>query len=272
VKSLIDYIKNKSGKDENSVKKVLSVLLQTGKLKSKVEIEEKAASNESRTRNFAVLSLKDVTRAQELYLESGGSSRRWVQLLVEGGESERKWINKIKSGEFSTADELKKAFEEKAGRAAGYSKVGPEVQNRLLTQFDSLKGGEVKTSSDEKKTEPEKAAAESKKDDDSELRPDLFLKKMREKGMKPGTDAGQTDALRMLKSEYGVEGASALSFYRNKVLPLVSKETTTTFDDTKKDDSKHAKIAKELAKTLEDVEPATIVAILDAIPEYLMAA
>ena len=80
----VGEISAKSKQPADVVVKVLGILLKSGKMKASIQ-ESNTLGDKYRDR-FAVLSVDDVEKALTLYLESGGSTRKWVQLLLEGPE------------------------------------------------------------------------------------------------------------------------------------------------------------------------------------------
>lgn len=82
MKPLIDDIAKRSGvKDSKKVEAVVNALIKAGKLKTEFNIA--AVAKESLDKRSNLLSIRDVEHARMLYLESGCSSRRWVDLLCE---------------------------------------------------------------------------------------------------------------------------------------------------------------------------------------------
>lgn len=77
-KQLVDDIAGKTKLSNEIVGSILSALIKANKLKANFSTQ-----NESRNPRLATLSLSDVHRAKVLYLESGGSSRKWLKLLSE---------------------------------------------------------------------------------------------------------------------------------------------------------------------------------------------
>lgn len=76
-KAFVDHVADQSGVEPEVVNKVLAALLKAKKLRG---LEENASPlNNDRS----LLTLKDVKDARSLYLESWGSSRRWIDLLSE---------------------------------------------------------------------------------------------------------------------------------------------------------------------------------------------
>lgn len=79
----ISAIAAKSKQPTDVVVKVVGALVQGGKMKTTVQ-ESASRMLMSRTAN---LTLRDAQRGLSLYLESGGSSRRWIEMLVEDKKS-----------------------------------------------------------------------------------------------------------------------------------------------------------------------------------------
>jgi hypothetical protein len=105
--ALVDDLSKKSKVPPEKVNKVLSALIKANKLKTTFKVVEEGVSREHST-----LSASDVYRAQRLYLESGGSSRRWVDLLLERdvtSSSDAKYkslLNQIEQGKITSIEAL----------------------------------------------------------------------------------------------------------------------------------------------------------------------
>lgn len=103
----LDSIAKASKQDPDVVSKVVTVLIKSGKMRSSI-------SESLNTRNNQVqLTSRDAREAMRLYLESGGSSRKWVQLLIE--RNAQKDANAAADEFAKTLDDVKdpKDFEEK---------------------------------------------------------------------------------------------------------------------------------------------------------------
>lgn len=216
--SFMADVEKKSGQKSAVVKAVITTLVKKKKLLGNLQVDHRIVKGESiqeskRSKNVVELTLEDVNGARRLFRESGGSSRRWAQLLVES-ESKGKWIAKIKDGEFSSADELKKAFKEKAGKAGGYPHLGQPNQEKLLSDFDKLK------SSGTPKTAESPPKQDSTSDDDLKT----AANELKEKGYDLATLKGRAEAIRFVKSKFELPDiARAKEFLEKKILPKMEK-------------------------------------------------
>jgi hypothetical protein len=87
---------------EDDVKKVLAVLAKSAKLKTKFVLEHKSIS---------VLTKDHVRTSISMYLESGGSSRQWVNMLIEDSENKNDTLVDVpQSKNIALARELAKSL------------------------------------------------------------------------------------------------------------------------------------------------------------------
>jgi hypothetical protein len=240
--SFMADVERKSGQKSAVVKAVITTLVKKKKLLGNLQVDHRIVKGESiqeskRSKNVVELTLEDINEARRLFRESGGSSRRWAQLLVEN-ERKNKWIAKIKKGEFSTVDDLKNAFEEKAGGAEGYPELGTKNQRELLSDFDELKGSEPsKTADGSPKTGEQKQDSGTPKNAESPPKqgeqkkdsiPDEELKTAANELKKDGYDLatlkGRVEAIKFVKSKFGLpDTAKAKQVLEKEILPKMEK-------------------------------------------------
>jgi len=215
--SFMADVEKKSGQKTAVVKAVITTLVKKKKLLGDLQVDHRIVKGgtlkeSKRSKNVVELTLEDVNGARRLFRESGGSSRRWAQLLVESGKN-NKWIARIKNGEFSTVDDLKKAFEEKM-ETEGYPYLGEPTQKKLLSKFDELKGSEPSKTA-ESPPKPGKPKQEDLKTAANELKG---------KGYDLATLKGKAEAIRFVKSQFGLsDTAEAKKFLEEEILPKMEK-------------------------------------------------
>ena len=279
--ALVDDLSKKSGVPPENVNKVLSALIKANKLKTTFKVVEEGVSREHST-----LSASDVYRAQRLYLESGGSSRRWAQLLVEetnlsngaivkaavgvGIQTEAEFnseIEDLKKGRGKIAEKLsvtqRLIINERNNKGKGRKKGNPKAPDNAeaLTKATREKEAAEKEATTAK-AEAEKLARELKGDREKfdefykilarsmNIDPEEFYKNMKNNGIEKTISAAMAQnagAVEKAKKEAGLE------------------------TEPSKEGGKHEALAAELVKSLKDVEPKEITAVLDALPPYLMA-
>lgn len=242
----VKYIADKSKQTPEVVGKILQALIKSGHLKSEVKITE-GLSPVGLTKNIFSLTISDVQHARNLFLESGYSPSVWVDLIFEGGQSTSKWLTMINNGDFKSVEDLKKAFEEKAG-TKGYPHGGPETKQNLIKKLEE----NLASPSDDKKQD--------------EIPPEAIQKAAEEiKGKNLDFDSlkGRAEAIKFLKEKFKLPDVKkAKSFFDEKISPILQAQNKT--DKSSEKENKDGKSGKDplgsseaeirAAKSLEDLK------------------
>jgi len=125
---------------DKDVQKVIKVLLQNKKLSSEFALNLEGRRLQGSNR-LVTLSLADVSHARKLFIESGGSTKRWVKLLVEREINNQKaqelynlFVRKIKDKNIQTLKDLKKAFET-SGNSEQLGALPKAMKKNLINVF-----------------------------------------------------------------------------------------------------------------------------------------
>lgn len=120
-KELVDDIVQKTNLGADKVGAILTALIKAKKLKTTFSL-----ATESRlvASNVGTLSFRDVLRARQLYMESGGSSRKWIQFLVEDADTA-----------FAAAEKLLSSIEKKDD---GMNVFSTELATQLGLKRDEI--------------------------------------------------------------------------------------------------------------------------------------
>ena len=281
VKDFIKFIQTKSQQDEETVSKVLSVLLKKGKLKSSYAVAEST----SRRHTSYTLTMNEILDAQVALLKSGGSTRLWVKKLfeMEVPEEIKSTLQTNRDGK-EFIEKIEKDVPPQEGEVIALKNI---VKNLKLSkdpekfgeEIDTLVGNLKISSESNKKKEDFKKKIESCKSIEDitdildEMDPDgkkeigdmrveniISILQTAENTYKRAKEmSDKKDAIRYLKKI-----PSEVDFLKMKARDLLvnpSKED--------RDSGKHANIIKVIQSDLEGIDTKSIEAVLDAIPPYL---
>jgi hypothetical protein len=221
--SFMADVEKKSGQKPAVVKAVITTLIKKKKLLGDLQVDHRLHLGKTLQeswmdkRKLAELTIGDVLEAKKAFRESKGSMHRWVEILIEGSGA-GKWQAKIDKGDFKSIEDLKDAFKNKMGKASGFSRVGSQIQKRLLASLEKkLEGAEKPKGPPPKPGEPKpnlisdddiKKAASQIQNDKIDLT----------------TLQGKAQAIKFIKSQFGLpDTASAKEFLEKNILPKIEK-------------------------------------------------
>lgn len=274
VKDFVDSIAKKSNQQSDVVEKVLNALIKKGKLKSDFKVAEGVVRSKKVTR----LTMSDVLDAQMAILKCEGSTKLWVKYLFEADMPDN--IKRVLSKDDDGREFVKKIEKGEVPEDAEVEVIKNTVKNSNLTKNVNNFNDELDKFIDNFKSTNKSGEEFKKKVEAATSIEDVIdiLDEMDTDGKKKIGDMSVSLIVQILdlvikyvkadkKKEAGRELKKLpeeIKFVKLKVRDLILKPKETS-------GGKYDSTIKVIQDDLKDVEPKSIEAILDAIPDFLKA-
>jgi hypothetical protein len=282
VKEFIKYVASKSKQDEETVTKVITALLKKGKIKSSFAVAE-GASHKSR---FYTLTMNEILDAQMALLKSCASTKSWVKNLfeievpeeikgaLEKNKDGKEFIEKLEKDEEPTEGEViaLKNIVKNLNLSKDTEKFGKEIDS-LVGNLKASSGAKRKKEEFKKKIENTKSI-EDMTDILDEMDPDgkktigdtpidliiKLLNQAEDRYSSAKSSKDKKEAIRGLKRV-----PDEIDFVKLKARDILVNSTK----DKDSTSGKYTNIVKSVQEDLEGIDPKSIEAILDVLPDYL---